>query len=444
MKRLFLVLSLSFSFSFSLFAHELSVGLASMDVTPAVSDEIPLGGYGSLERRNWPFKIPKHFPFIRTFKVATGSLDAIRAKAMYLKTTDKKLVFISLDVIGVTKEMRQDLARRLSQDGFCADEIIVSATHTHAGPGALSNNLFWQIIAMDRYQKKFYNRFLNQIAQTVRLAVAAAQPAELFTLSYETKGLVRNRRGNDGSLNPEANLMLARNLDGAWMGGFVNFAVHGTSLPSSNLLFSSDTPGAIERELEKLLTDMNGLVRLQTSPQMLFINGAEGDVSPNLGSHTEMGKEFARQTLAHWPQTQPLTDDWQVLQKEVYIKKPKVSLSNCVEKNWMPKGINIGLSALIPSTTIITQIHFGKLWLLTWPGEPTAEVGMQLTNEAIKTGAEKAWVFGLSNDHLAYFTTPEEFAAGGYETCANFFGARGGEILIQAHQELASLRKGLL
>jgi hypothetical protein len=297
---------------------------------------------------------------------------------------------------------------------------------------------------MDRYQKKFYNRFLNQIVETVRLAVAAAKPAELYTLSYDTNDLVRNRRGSDRPINPEANLIMARNLDGAWMGGIVNFAVHGTSLPSSNLLFSSDTPGAIERELEAMLSDVNGLVRLPTSPQFLFINGAEGDISPNLESHTEMGKEFVRQTIGHWHEKEQLLDKWEVLQKEVQIQKPKIKLSNCVEKKWMPKRINIGLKTLISSSTIITQIHFGNLWLLTWPGEATAELGMKLANEAIQAGAKKALIFGLSNDHLAYFTTPEEFAAGGYETCANFFGPQGGEIIIQAHKKLSNQRKGIL
>jgi hypothetical protein len=157
-----------------------------------------------------------------------------------------------------------------------------------------------------------------------------------------------------------------------------------------------------------------------------------------------MGKEFARQTVNHWHEKELLTDKWEVLQKEVRIQKPKIKLSNCLEKNWMPKGINLGLKALIPSSTIITQIHFGNLWFLTWPGEPTAELGIKLANAAILAGAKKAFIFALSNDHLAYFTTPEEFAAGGYETCANFFGPQGGEIIIQAHKQLSNQRKGIL
>jgi hypothetical protein len=45
-------------------------------------------------------------------------------------------------------------------------------------------------------------------------------------------------------------------------------------------------------------------------------------------------------------------------------------------------------------------------------------------------------VMGLTNDHLAYFTTPEEFLAGGYETCVNFFGAEGGKNILQKHVDI--------
>lgn len=43
---------------------------------------------------------------------------------------------------------------------------------------------------------------------------------------------------------------------------------------------------------------------------------------------------------------------------------------------------------------------------------------------------------GLTNDHLAYFTTPEEFSAGGYETCVNFFKADGGNNILQKHIDI--------
>ena len=430
--------------SLSFADNNLLIGLAAKDLTPSVEEKIPLGGYGSKERRNWPPEIFKRYPILRMFAPSKGTLDPIRAKVMYIQGQDKKLLFISLDVIGVTREMRDDLLKRLKKEGFNSSNVIISGTHTHSGPGALSTNLFWQIFAMDRFQKKFYKKFMDQIMSTIHESVQNATEGTLHTLSFATSNLVRNRRGPLRPVNPNAHFILAKNTANEWMGGIVNYAVHGTSLGAENLFFSADTPGSIERELEKMLTEINGYIRPMSQSTFLFINGAEGDISPNLSNHHEMGVQFAKQTEDHWNFITPLNSDWQTYQKTVYLYKPKVNLSKCIEEKWMPKGVNIGLGRFIDSSTTINQVRFGSLWLMSWPGEATTEIGLMLKEEALKLGATDAWVLGLTNDHLAYFTTPEEFKEGGYESCVNFFGANGGLTLINAHKKLSTFRKGHL
>ena len=437
MLNLILALCFIFSFSSTLLANdELQVGIATLDITPGEEDLIPLGGYGSMERRNYPFRFFSRKPYLRSFRVSQGVLDPIRAKAMYVKRGEKKLLFVSLDVIGVTKGMHKDLIAKLSEERFASSEVIVSGTHTHSGPGALSNNHFWEWVAMDRFQKAYYSLFLSQVVTTVRTAIASMQPADLHTLSFETNHLQNNRRGNDRPLYRRANLLLAETKSGEWMGGLVNYAVHGTSLGPENLLFSSDVPGAIEKGLTDLLAEKNGFVRTLKTSDFIFINGAEGDVSPAM-EYRALGEEFAKQTNDHWQNMKPLAPEWTSVQKEINMGKPKIEVSRCVDNKWIPKTLNIGIKKFISSKTFITQVHFGNLWFMTWPGEATTELGTRLISAAQEAGAEDAWVLGLSNDHLAYFTTKEEFAVGGYETCVNFFGATGGTKVIEAHKELS-------
>lgn len=437
MHRLLLFIILSHIISLSLQAAEtqLRVGLSSTDVTPRVEDQIPLGGFGSLERRNWPPHL-FHYPFLRTFRIAQGKLDPIRVKSMYLARENSKLLFVSLDVIGISNKMRLDLISRLKHTGIPDSNIIISATHTHSGPGGLSDNFFWQIFAMDRYQKRFYEKYMAAIVKTIMVSVYNTQPAELFTLSYATSELLNNRRGPNRPIDPTANFLMARNLNGEWLGGLVNYAVHGTSLGAANLFFSSDAPGSIEREMEQFLAQENGSVRLSNYPQVLFLNGAEGDISPK-HDQIKMGKDFVTQTISHWNEIAPLTESWQVLQQKVYVGKPVIKLKKCVNESWMPKNLKIGVKRFVSNTTIINQIHFGPLWLMTWPGEPTTELGLQLKQMAKDSGAQTAWVLGLTNDHLAYFTSPEEYETGGYESCVNFFGPDGAKKIIQAHQKLS-------
>jgi hypothetical protein len=286
---------------------------------------------------------------------------------------------------------------------------------------------------MDRFQKWFYNQFVTQVERTVEYAILNATPAKLYSLSFPTSGLQNNRRGDHRPLNNNANLLIAQATSGEWLGGLVNFAIHGTHYNEDNLLFSADVPGGIERALEQSFKNMNGIVRLINNPKFLFINGAEGDVSPRL-SIEESGNEFAKQTLENMSNIEEIIPEWTSVQKRVKLPKAHVDVSKCAEQKWLPKRINIGIHAFIKNETVIGQVRFGDLWLMSWPGEATTELGNLLIQQAESQGAKNAWVMGLTNDHLAYFVTPEEFAVGGYETCANFFGEEGGEKIIEHHK----------
>jgi hypothetical protein len=417
-------------------SSELQVGIAARDLTPETSEHIPLGGYGGTGRRILPFQFFTIRPYLRGFRVSEGVIDPIRAKVMYLKVKQQRLLLMSLDLVGVTKDFHSDLVKKLQDQGFQASELLISGTHTHSGPGALSRNPFWQALAMDRFQRKFYDKFLDQIADTAREAVARAEPAELHSLSFQTHKLQRNRRGADRPLDPKANLLLARSSSGSWLGGMVNFAVHGTWFGEENLKFSSDVPGAIEKSLSEFLYEENGYVRSRSTPEFVFINGAEGDVLP-AQEYRELGKLFALQARENWANLRQLdTADLEVTQKEISLGLPKINISKCVEKKWLPQNFRLGVKRFISPTTLITQVKLGGLMFLTWPGEPTTELGLQLVAAAKETGVEDAWVLALTNDHLSYFVTAEEFEKGGYEACSNFFGAQGGRKVIEAHKDL--------
>lgn len=411
---------------------DLKVGIVTNDVTPDISEKIPLGGYGGIIRRNWPF----HFyekPIFRMFKPATGKLDPIKVKAMYLESNNKKLLFVGLDIVGVTKDIYQVIVDKVSDFGISKDQIFVSGTHSHSAPGALSKNPFWQVIAMDRFQKKYYEFYVENIIKTIKQAIDQSEGAELYKLSFETNNLINNRRGNDRPLNHQANLMLAKStLNNTWIGGIVNFAVHGTSLGEENLFFSSDVPGAIERELSFKLKEENGYVLTSQIPEMIFVNGAEGDVSPGL-NYLQLGKEFAAQAMENFSKIEPLEADWEIQTKEINLGKPRVNLSKCVEEKWMPKNVNMGIKKFISPLAQISKIKFGNLWLATWPGEATTELGNKLIAQTLAQGASQVWIWGLTNDHLSYFLTPEEYEKGGYESCSTFFGSTGGMDVLKGH-----------
>src|SRR3954471_3100543 len=143
---------------------DLRVGFGSVDlVTPA---GVPLAGYGSAARRTFPYCHGNEYA--KLFKPSTGIHDAVRSKAMLLVDGDKKLLFLSVDIAGLTAEMYEDLLARLAPLGFRREEVFAAATHTHSGPGTLSQKLLWQVLASDRFQPKVYGWVLDGIVQSVK------------------------------------------------------------------------------------------------------------------------------------------------------------------------------------------------------------------------------------------------------------------------------------
>ena len=56
------------------------------------------------------------------------------------------------------------------------------------------------------------------------------------------------------------------------------------------------------------------------------------------------------------------------------------------------------------------------------PGEPIYVVGKAIKQYGQTLGFNRAFVFGLSNGHMAYITDEAEYNIGGYEAIATFFG----------------------
>jgi hypothetical protein len=417
---------------------ETKVGLAQIDLTP--SENVPLGGYGSITRRNWPFRFYNLKPFIRWFRPAEGSLDPIRAKVMTLFQNDERLVFISLDVVGAPAELHQVLSEKLNSIGIKKKNIFVSATHTHSGPGALSRNKFWQVFAMDRFQKDYFNFFIDSVISTVEEAIEAEELAVLHTLRFETEGLTHTRRKGNRPIDKEAITLLAKGRDGHWLGGIVNFAIHGVCLDDDNNFFSADVPGSIERKVEEFLANQNQKT-FGKKPTVLLINGAEGDVSPEhsgIEGKELIAEQFVDQLSTHWNKKNILNANWKVVESKIHLGTPRILIEKCSDNKWIPKAFELKIKRFINSSTTISQIQFGDMLLASWPGEPTSTLGLTLKKAAHLKGFNSVMIMGLTNDHLAYFTTPEEFSEGGYESCVNFFGAQGGQYILEKHQSLFS------
>ncbi len=414
----------------------------SVDIKPAIG--IPLAGYGSAVRRLKPMDWKNKYPHSFFFKPSTGRRDPIRSKTMIIKKGDKKLVFISLDVIGVTANFIDDLALKTSKLGISREELFVSATHTHSGPGTLSKNIGLSLVAVDFFKKDNYDYFLSQVYKNIIIALDNLEPVELYSSSFNAVGIQVNkwRKQGENWFDSSAKFLLAKSIKNSnILGGMLNFAVHGNAMPIEDMRYSADFPGAIERATERKINLLNS--NKDKFPTILFMNGAEGDVKHN-GERGEeimenIAEDFALQAQKYALKTDNLKlieGDIKYLIQDTFIAIPAYPLKVCAVRdgfygNWMKvipgKASRIPLVPFFPTYSQISVAKIGDISFASWPGEASTWHSFDLKNRAKEIGHTNLWFLGLTNDYLTYFTNKDEFYEGEYDSCSSFYGYKGGK-----------------
>ena len=421
------------------------VGIAAVDIEPAIG--VPLAGYGAKSRRLPGFVDWKNrYPGTRYFKPSTGRHSAIRSKAMVIRNGDEQLVFVSVDFVGVEYAMTRDLAERLAPFGVTEDNLIISGTHTHHGPGSTTRRFALAIAAVDSFNRDAYDSIMDKVQSSVELAFARLTPSELLRTSFRTDGIQRNkfRRKDEGHFDDTARLLLARSLDtGALLGGMVNYPLHGNGMPVADLRFSSDVLGQIELRMEELISRENRAD--DEHPVVLFMNGAQGDVGNPVRSEEAVmsdGVKFAEQAAEAriFERLEPVDATLAVQRSRVWLGVPGYSLKICAkEGSFLAKyglGLKIPLFFLYPQKTYITAASIGDILMLTVPGEPSTQVGYTLRETIADLGHGDPWILGLANDYMAYFTTRDEYSEGEYDSCSSLFGWKGAERIQAKYVEM--------
>ena len=236
----------------------------------------------------------------------------------------------------------------------------------------------------------------------------------------------------------------------------VNFAAHPTLYDDKMMHISADWPGVmtsdIENNMEKNFDKEIGNQKSNKSV-CLFLNGAEGDASPNGVDNvidavnaadsgkgnggakvTAYGHRMSQlaielllkttvgssQTLGMWTQSVTLPP-----------RKPNglflVAASQLGATMTQAREL---VDALMPTTTQLTFVHIGDLLLIGFPCEPSGSIGLEAKQMARDAGYKTPAVVALTNDWLGYGLTPAQYKAGKYEAVMSFYGEPFGTVLL--------------
>lgn len=409
------VLLFIISFSFAASASAFMAGAASADITPDLSVmKVPSSGYGA-----------------RGKKPMEGVHDPIRCKALVVSDGAEKAAIVTCDLVGISPDLRSTVLAAVQGTGIDDHNLLMTASHTHSGPGAMLNNSIAGLV-FGKYNDQLTRQTADRIAAAVKQADSSMQSAVLKVGTAAAPDATRNRRDPAGSYNydtrrfssaydpnnprngidPAVTVAAAVGDDGRPIAVLVSFATHGTVLGPDNMLLSADWPGVMQKRIEDAVP---GAVAM-------YMNGAEGDQAPAMAEddHSDIeyldiiGAKVADAALAALESAAPVS---------------AAPVAAVMERRAMPPG-KVVMGYRVPSALIkhyfpempLQAVRIGDVVFMAAPLEMVTVIGQTMKSGALGQGVKHPIVAGLANDTLLYCAAPEDFPQGGYEVGNTIFG----------------------
>eukprot|EP01096_Ripella_sp_DP13-Kostka_P007233 TRINITY_DN262_c0_g1_i1.p1 TRINITY_DN262_c0_g1~~TRINITY_DN262_c0_g1_i1.p1 ORF type:complete len:760 (+),score=356.52 TRINITY_DN262_c0_g1_i1:98-2281(+) len=207
-------------------------------------------------------------------------------------TDTNRFAFVSADIAfvpgAITEGVIQNLQQRLG-NRYSFANVMISATHTHSGPGGYSTETLYDVTSFG-FIKENFDTIINGITAAIVLADSSLQPGNIKINNGTLLNTNANRSPYSYTYNPEANqypynvdknmtVLRIEDNSGNPIGMIDWFAVHGTSMNNTNTLISGDNKGFASWYVERY---MNGN-KLPGKGKFVaaFAQCNEGDVSPN-------------------------------------------------------------------------------------------------------------------------------------------------------------------
>jgi len=214
-------------------------------------------------------------------------------------TTGKRVVFVSTELGMLFSSVKQGVLKKLKAlYGARYDDrnVMLSATHTHAGPGGFSHHVLFNITTSGHVAQN-YAAIVDGITEAIVQADSGLATGSVSVMTGEVaEQTMVNRSVVAFVLNPEARAarvsldgrnrgmsVLRIERGGRPIGAIAWHAVHNTSMTKYNVLVSSDHKGYAAYLFEKQYGSIAPMVNYG-SFVAAFPNGAEGDLSPNLNT----------------------------------------------------------------------------------------------------------------------------------------------------------------
>lgn len=362
-----------------------------------------------------PLKLSAHGP-IAGFpppRREDGAPHSLEASALALRVPGLTQLFISLPLLFISPLLEEELVRRLGPlPNTC---LVVTATHTHAGPGGTWDSLLIELGGNGLFDKAQVHALAAAGAEAAQKALSLLAPASLKTAQVAwPEGPAAPRSG--GPIDPVLTAVRAETPAGRALGTLVIYGMHPTVVPRKTTQLSGDWPEAVAQELFE-----------RTGAPGLILQGAGGDAT---WSREGLPKDDTARTLAILGARVAARASEVLLQ--VPLRSPDVRLwcetrlvalpapqGGAALNPLVRRAATTQLSRFAPAAALVTSLGLPGLELLAVPAEPVGALALDLR---LRSGVPLA-VVGLADGYAGYVETPERARAGQGESARTWYGA---------------------
>jgi hypothetical protein len=188
---------------------------------------------------------------------AVGVHDDLYARALVLDNGQRRVALIASDLIGLDMDLVTRIREGITaQADIAPDAILLSCTHTHAGPAVRSYR------CMGVRDEAYVEVMVRKLIGATKQAAESLQPARL-TYGEASAQIAVNRRqtlpdgrvilGRDygGPVAPLVQTLCVNRMDGRTFALLFCHACHPTTLGGENLRVSAEWPGAAVARLKE-------------------------------------------------------------------------------------------------------------------------------------------------------------------------------------------------
>ncbi|HET6202655.1 MAG TPA: neutral/alkaline non-lysosomal ceramidase N-terminal domain-containing protein [Planctomycetota bacterium] len=380
----------------------LEAGAAGVDLTPL--RPVPLAGYG-----------------VRFGAAFTAVHDRPVARALVLRAAGRSVAIVSTDLLVIPGALRGAVLDRLSD--LRLDGLLLAATHTHSGPGGYWDNWFAELAAMGGFRRAWASTLADRIARCVREAAADVRPARLRWACGRAPDLVRNRRFEDGPVDPTVfqAVLEAATGEPRPIALLLGFGAHPTILGPGNLLLSAEYPGAAR-----------GILEEETGARVLFLNGASGDLAPAVPGDGPGFERVRRMGEAVAARARELSTSLSPPTREgLAVCERRVTLPPVNTRGAAGPVLRLLFDPLAktvtPAETVVQAIRVGDLAIAAFPCDLGSGPGLALR----ESFPGPLLLVSYANDYVGYVVDERSFRRGGYEASMSFYGPGTADLFLR-------------